>query len=483
MATEFDQQLADFGLRVEIADVNALQPASDNPRQHDERNRQAIRDSIGSFGFKGIVLVDRDYEIIAGHGAADEAKQLGYEKLPIMVATDLDRLDAQALRIVDNQTTDLSTWDVEGLLSQLDALRESGYKTDSLGFDPDMLDELADELSGNGEGDGGEGDGDDGGQPGSLSDQFLMPPFSVLDTRQGYWQDRRRAWLSLGIQSEVGRETGGAASAIRSQSSLNELKPTGSYDTGTSIFDPVLCELMYRWFCPPGGHIFDPFAGGSVRGIVAAWLGYDYTGIELRPEQVEANREQAEAIGVAPTWIAGDSAQMAELLHSDAAFDFVFTCPPYYDLEVYSDIQGELSALSSFDDFLAGYQAILAQCVERLRPHRFAVIVVSEVRDGGGRYRALVPHTVQAMGEAGMAYYNEFALVNSAGSLPLRVANQFRASRKIGRMHQNVLGFVKGEPKKAAEAIGEVEIADPEDLVEVPGEGYTVTFDAEEGDA
>lgn len=39
----------------------------------------------------------------------------------------------------------------------------------------------------------------------TLSERFLIPPFSVLDARQGYWQDRKRAWLALGIQSELGR--------------------------------------------------------------------------------------------------------------------------------------------------------------------------------------------------------------------------------------------------------------------------------------
>ncbi|MGB3315839.1 MAG: DNA methyltransferase, partial [Albidovulum sp.] len=42
--------------------------------------------------------------------------------------------------------------------------------------------------------------------------------------------------------------------------------------SGTSIFDPVLCEIAYRWFCPQGGTVLDPFAGGSVRGIVASQL-------------------------------------------------------------------------------------------------------------------------------------------------------------------------------------------------------------------
>ena len=52
--------------------------------------------------------------------------------------------------------------------------------------------------------------------------------------------------------------------------------------TGTSIFDPVLCEIAYRWFSPVGGLILDPFAGGSVRGIVASKLGRQYIGHELR---------------------------------------------------------------------------------------------------------------------------------------------------------------------------------------------------------
>ena len=59
----------------------------------------------------------------------------------------------------------------------------------------------------------------------------------------------------------------------------------------TSIFDHVLCEMVYRWFCPPGGAVLDPFAGGSVRGIIAVKLGRSYTGVDLRAEQTEANRD------------------------------------------------------------------------------------------------------------------------------------------------------------------------------------------------
>jgi hypothetical protein len=66
-----------------------------------------------------------------------------------------------------------------------------------------QLDALAEQLAAD------EGDANDSGDPGNgagnLAERFLVPPFSVLDARQGYWQDRKRAWLSLGIKSELGR--------------------------------------------------------------------------------------------------------------------------------------------------------------------------------------------------------------------------------------------------------------------------------------
>ena len=43
----------------------------------------------------------------------------------------------------------------------------------------------------------------------TLGDKFLIPPFTVLNAREGWWQERKRAWLALGIQSELGRGGGG----------------------------------------------------------------------------------------------------------------------------------------------------------------------------------------------------------------------------------------------------------------------------------
>lgn len=220
--------------------------------------------------------------------------------------------------------------------------------------------------------------------------------------------------------------------------------------SGTSIFDPVLCELSYRWFCPPRGSILDPFAGGSVRGIVASELGFSYTGVELRAEQVAANRVQADiATGPVPQWHIGDSRGIQDIAPGE--YDMVFSCPPYADLEVYSDDPADLSTLD-YGAFLAAYYDIIAATCSMLKDNRFAVFVVGEVRDKRGNYYGFVPDTVSAFRAAGLNYYNEAVLVTAAGSLPIRTGKQFRTSRKFGKTHQNVLVFVKGDGKKAAAA-------------------------------
>lgn len=56
--------------------------------------------------------------------------------------------------------------------------------------------------------------------------------------------------------------------------------------------------------------------------------------------------------------------------------------------------------------------------------------------------------------------YNEAVLVTAVGSLPIRVGRQFETGRKLGKTHQNVLVFIKGDAKKATEACGPVEIGD-----------------------
>jgi hypothetical protein len=161
-----------------------------------------------------------------------------------------------------------------------------------------------------------------------------------------------------------------------------------------------------------------------------------------------------------PRWLVGDAREVEALCAGEEPFDFLFSCPPYFDLEVYSEDPADLSRSSSWEKFREAHGAIIRKAAGLLREDRFAFWVVSEIRDSKtGLYRGLVPHTIEAFRAAGLELYNEAALVAPLGSLPVRVSYFFGKGRKLGRNHQNVLVFVKGDPAAACRDLGPVEIA------------------------
>lgn len=267
-----------------------------------------------------------------------------------------------------------------------------------------------------------------------LRDQFIEPPFSVLDTKSGNWQRRKKLWSSLGIKSEVGRD-----SVVINMDTTKKEKNNASY---VSIFDPALCEVLYKWFCDENGSILDPFAGGSVRGIVANKLGYKYTGIDIRQEQIDSNRDQGLNIldvNNQPNWYCGDSNEVLEGFNKE--FDFVFSCPPYADLEVYSDLEGDISN-KPYKEFLSLYESIISKSCKLLKKGGLACFVVGEVRDKNGNYIGFVPDTIRAFEKCGMKFYNEAILLNAIASASMR-ANGNMKSKKLVKVHQNILVFKK----------------------------------------
>jgi len=280
-----------------------------------------------------------------------------------------------------------------------------------------------------------------------LRDKFIEPPFSVLDTRQGNWQNRKRKWIAKGLKSEVGRKEN--LTHVMPMKSYNSENMATEYyekgkEVGTSVFDPALTELMYNWFCPENGTILDPFAGGSVRGVVANYLGYKYTGFELRQEQVDSNREQAlNILDVTnqPQWYCGDSDKLLDD-NWQTKFDFIFSCPPYADLEVYSDLPDDLSNMD-YKDFVIKYRSIIQKALKLLKPNCYAVFVVGEVRDKEGFYYDFVGDTKRAFIDAGAKLYNDAILLNAVGTASMRADRIFGSNKKLVKIHQNVLIFKK----------------------------------------
>jgi hypothetical protein len=213
--------MEDHPLQIDMMPTSRLVPYIRNARTHSADQIAQIAASIAEFGFTNPILIGEDDVIIAGHGRLMAAQTLGLPDVPVIVLDHLSESQRRALVLADNRIAENAGWDNAMLASELAALRDENFDLDMIGFDEAELDELLAGFEFNGgEALGGEGFGGSAGatdappaasSSGSLAVRFGIPPFSILDARKGWWQDRKRAWLDLGIRSELGRGEGDRA--------------------------------------------------------------------------------------------------------------------------------------------------------------------------------------------------------------------------------------------------------------------------------
>jgi len=230
-----------------------------------------------------------------------------------------------------------------------------------------------------------------------------------------------------------------------------------SINSGVSLFDPVLAEALCKWFTPTiGAKIFDCFAGDTQKGFVFGHCGYEFTGIELRQEQIDVNNEVLSNFNLPVKYICDDGQNVAKHIKKDSQ-DLLFSCPPYFDLEVYSDNPKDASNQDDYDGFLRILDNALTNSIECLKDERFSVIVVGDVRDKKtGFYHSLTGDVKDIFKRNGMLLYNELIIVEAIGTLPQRVG-RYMTNRKIGKCHQNVLVFYKGDPAKIKDTFASID--------------------------
>lgn len=310
----------------------------------------------------------------------------------------------------------------------------------------------------------------------ALVKNFIVPPFSILDTKQGYWQERMRMWLEkTGNLSETRDGEFGTVSGNGGDGKL-----LADINGGTSNFDPVLAEIVMRWFCPKGGKIIDPFGGEQTKGVVAGELGMEYHAVEFRDDQVQLNRKAC-ANYPSVHYSTGDSNNIGKIIKEDG-FDLCFTSPPYYDLEVYS--KEDMSALGTYEEFMQQYENIFSQCVNKLAEDAFLVVKICEIRDKKtGIYRNFVGDNISMFNRLGLHYYNEIILANAIGTAALR-ANNMMQSRKVVKIHQNVLVFYKGDIKNLCKRLPDLVFEDDaseQEQAEGASDGERASITAQDG--
>jgi DNA methylase/ParB-like nuclease domain len=110
--------------RFGILAITELNPDPRNPRRHSRAQIRAIARSIDEFGFTAPILIDKDKQIIAGHGRYEAAKLNGLTQVPVIYLEHLTKAQARAYMLADNKLTDRSSWDDTMLALHLKELSE-----------------------------------------------------------------------------------------------------------------------------------------------------------------------------------------------------------------------------------------------------------------------------------------------------------------------------------------------------------------------
>lgn len=201
-----------------------------------------------------------------------------------------------------------------------------------------------------------------------------------------------------------------------------------------SVFNPQLAQMILAAYAPMNGKIYDPFGGGGTRGYIATKMGYDYTGVEIREEEYNRVLAQMKEWNLNFKFILADSVKY----RPNESFDFIYTCPPYYDLEVYSDMEEDLSNAPSYMEYLNMLQKVLKNCYDVLKKDSFAVFVVGNFRNKKGELEHLNGDLITKAKEVGFKLWDELIWMG-ASNVALTRCGKFEKNRKSVRMHEYII--------------------------------------------
>jgi len=205
-------------MKFENIDINELLPDAKNPRKDlkpDDPEFNKITTSIEKFGFlEPIVFNTRTKKILGGHQRIKTLKHRGVSELHII------KLGAYSWGFTDDELKELTPseenaanialnkaqgdWDMDQLMVNLQELKDEDFDIELTGFDEEEFDKLLQDIDIPNETEK-QAKVEQEEAHAKLIDKFIVPPFSVLDSRQGYWQERKRYWIAIGIKSELGR--------------------------------------------------------------------------------------------------------------------------------------------------------------------------------------------------------------------------------------------------------------------------------------
>ena len=269
----------------------------------------------------------------------------------------------------------------------------------------------------------------------SAKDAYTRPRLD-FSTSTSIWKvdefirRRTRDWKAL-----IGEDghTGSRSKVMRAD---HDSVYTATY---SSFSIPLMEMILVRYGGPAGGKVLDAFSGGAPRAVTSAIMGFEYHGFDIREEALDETRATVDRLNLGGVFLHHGDGRFIDIDESE--FDVAITCPPYFDLETYSDLPTDLSNLSSYEEFNAGMFMCALAHRKKMKPGAFVCIVVGPFRNKKTKelidFRA---DTVLNFQEAGFIWHQEVVLSKNFGSAAKRAGNAWKG-KKLVPIHEYLLVF------------------------------------------
>ena len=218
-----------------------------------------------------------------------------------------------------------------------------------------------------------------------------------------------------------------------------------AHNGNASVLDPVVCEIIARFFMPINGkRVYNPFGGGVQFGYISGTCGYEYIASEIRKNQCDANNKICTEFP-SVKWVNKDSS----VYKPSGMFDMIFTCPPYYKVEKYVDYDGlppsgEINSLDTYEKFkdvlFKGYK----KAIEHLNDNCFFIVMTGDSRDKNGAFYCSESETELFFKENGLSIYNKIVYLECEFTR-LAHAKKTLHTRKFPKREQKIIVAYKGK--------------------------------------
>ena len=208
---------------------------------------------------------------------------------------------------------------------------------------------------------------------------------------------------------------------------------------GFSEFHAGMTENILMYWSMDNSVVVDPFSGRLTRAFISSKMGRKYYGYDISPTTVKRVKAHLEQHNSDATIYCDDGCKMKQT--PDDFADLVMTCPPYHQLEKYESVDGQLSDIKKYSEFLDMIELCGTNINRVLKPGGFCVWVCGDWRESG-KFRNFHSDTIKLFEKAGLVTHDIMIMKNISPFAALQ-AGKVASKRYTSKVHEYVLVFRK----------------------------------------